>query len=460
MYRINFEEPVHAHFIGIGGISMSGLAEILLKEGFAISGSDYQESALTQHLANLGAKIYYGQKAENLQEEIPAFVIYTAAVKEDNPEYQEAIKQNLPLLSRADLLGQLMANYPISTGIAGTHGKTTTTSMLSEILLDCGKNPTISVGGIMKRIHGNTYVGDSPYFITEACEYTNTFFSLYPTYGIILNIAEDHMDFFKDIHDIRHSFRIYAEHIKPNGSLIINGAIPKLSYLTENLTCNVITFGLSPEYDYYATNIQYDNFGCPSYDLCIQGLPATRITLKVTGEHNILNSLAAAAAAQAMEISLDSIRTALASFEGTDRRFQKKGEVKGCTIIDDYAHHPDEIRATLTAARNYPHNHIWCIFQPHTYSRTKAFLKDFAQALSLADNIVLADIYPARETDTLGISSLHIQEELKALGKESYYFSTFEEIKKFILENCINGDLLITMGAGDIVKVGEKLLGQ
>ena len=460
MYQINFEEPVHAHFIGIGGISMSGLAEILLKEGFAISGSDYHESGLTKHLANLGAKIYYEQKAENLQEEIPAFVVYTAAIKEDNPEYQEAVKQNLPLLSRADLLGQIMANYPLSAGIAGTHGKTTTTSMLSEILLDCGKNPTISVGGIMKRIHGNTYVGDSPYFITEACEYTNSFFSLYPTFGIILNITEDHMDFFKDIHDIRHSFRIYAEHIPANGTLIINGSIPKLSYLTENLPCNVITFGLDSTFDYYATNIQYDNFGCTSYDLCIQGLPAARITLKVSGEHNILNSLAAIAAAQAMEISLDSISSALASFEGTDRRFQKKGEVKGCMVIDDYAHHPDEIRATLTAARNYPHNHIWCIFQPHTYSRTKAFLKDFAQALSLADTIVLADIYPARETDTLGISSLHIKEELESIGKESYYFSTFEEIEKFILENCINGDLLITMGAGDIVNVGEALLSQ
>ncbi len=458
MYKINFEEPVHVHFIGIGGISMSGLAEILLKEGFAISGSDSHSSPLTDHLADLGARIYYGQKEENLQEEIPAFVVYTAAVKEDNPEYQEAVRQNLPLLSRAELLGQIMANYPISAGIAGTHGKTTTTSMLSEILLDCGKDPTISVGGIMKRINGNIYVGDSPYFIAEACEYTNSFFSLNPTIGIILNVFADHLDFFKDMNDIRHSFRIYAEHIPADGTLVINGTIPQLSYFTEGLSCRIVTFGLDACFDYSAANIKYDSYAHPEYDLYIQGHFASHVTLNVTGEHNVLNSLAAIAAAQTMGVSIEAIVSGLAAYEGTDRRFQKKGEVNGCTVIDDYAHHPDEIRATLTAARNYPHNRIWCIFQPHTYSRTKAFLKDFASALALADEIVLAEIYPARETDTLGISSLTLKEELAALGKEAHYFSTFKEIEHYVLNNCINGDLLITMGAGDIVNVGEALI--
>ncbi|MBO5278641.1 MAG: UDP-N-acetylmuramate--L-alanine ligase [Lachnospiraceae bacterium] len=458
MYKINFEEPVHVHFIGIGGISMSGLAEILLKEGFAISGSDASESDLTRHLASLGAKIYHGQRAENLQEEIPAFVVYTAAVKKDNPEYQEAVKQGLPLLSRAELLGQIMSNYPISAGIAGTHGKTTTTSMLSQILMDCGKNPTITVGGILKRIGGNIHVGDSPYFVTEACEYTNSFFSLKPTIGIILNVMADHLDFFKDIDDIRHSFRVYAENISDNGTLIINGSTPELSYFTEGLQCDVITFGLNPAFDYSAANIVYDDFGCPEYDLFIQGKFVSRVKLKITGEHNVVNSLAAVAAALLMDVPMEAVLTGIAAYEGTDRRFQKKGEVNGCTVIDDYAHHPDEIRATLKAAANYPHNRIWCIFQPHTYTRTKAFLKEFAQALALADEVVLAEIYPARETDTLGISSLNLKEELNAIGKNAHYFSTFEEIEKFILENCINGDLLITMGAGDIVNVGEALI--
>lgn len=459
MYNINFEDPVHAHFIGIGGISMSGLAEILLTEGFAISGSDEHESALTRRLSGLGAKVYYGQRAENLQEEIPAFVVYTAAVKQDNPEYQEAVRQRLPLLSRAELLGQIMANYPISAGIAGTHGKTTSSSMLSEILLDSNLDPTISVGGILKRTGSNTNVGNSPYFIAEACEYTNSFFSLKPTVGVILNVSEDHLDFFKDINDIRRSFRVYAENISPDGALVINGSIPQLSYFTEGLSCRTVTFGLNAGFDYSAANIAYDACDCPSYDLCIRGKRAAHITLKVVGEHNILNSLAAAAAAQSMNVPLENICTGLASYEGTDRRFQKKGEVKGCAVIDDYAHHPEEIRATLTAARNYPHNRIWCIFQPHTYTRTKAFLKEFAQALTLADEIVLAEIYPARETDTLGVSSLDLKKELSQLGKNSHYFSTFEEIENFVLEHCINGDLLITMGAGDIVNVGEALIG-
>lgn len=458
MYQINFEEPVHVHFIGIGGISMSGLAEILLKEGFAISGSDAHESALTRHLADLGAKIYYGQKAENLQVEIPSFVVYTAAVKADNPEYAQAVRQGLPLLSRAELLGQIMANYPVSAGIAGTHGKTTTTSMLAEIFMDCDKNPTISVGGIMKRIGGNIHVGDSPYFITEACEYTNSFFSLRPTIGIILNVMADHLDFFKDIEDIRHSFRVYAENIADDGTLVINGSIPELSYFTEGLSCAVVTFGLDKSFDYSAEHITYDELGHPSYDLYIRGEFSMRITLSITGEHNVVNSLSAIAAARAMQLPLEAIAAGIAAYTGTDRRFQKKGEVKGCTIIDDYAHHPDEIRATLRAAGHYPHNRVWCIFQPHTYTRTKALLHEFAEALCLADEIVLADIYPARETDTLGISSLNLKEAIAACGKTAHYFSTFEEIEAFVLEHCINGDLLITMGAGDIVNVGEALL--
>lgn len=458
MYRINFEEPVHVHFIGIGGISMSGLAEILLTEGFAISGSDSHESDLTRHLSRLGAKIYYGQRTENLQDEIPAFVVYTAAVKEDNPEYREAVRQGLPLLTRAELLGQIMSNYPVSAGISGTHGKTTCTSMLSEILLDCGFNPTISVGGILKHTGSNIHIGDSPYFVTEACEYTNSFLSLHPSVGVILNIAADHLDFFKDIHDIRHSFREFARRISESGALILNGTISDLPYITDGLKCRIVTFGLNTDFDYSAADITSDSYGCPCFTLCIGGKPSGRVLLRLPGEHNIYNALAAAAAAHIMGTPADAICAGLSSYEGTERRFQKKGTVNGCTVIDDYAHHPDEIRATLTAARSCPHNRIFCIFQPHTYTRTKTFLKEFAQALSLADEIVLAEIYPARETDTLGISSANLQEELSLLGKKAACFSTFGEIEEYVLQNCINGDLLITMGAGDIVNVGEALI--
>ena len=456
-YQIDFNHPIEIHFIGIGGISMSGLAEVLLKAGFSITGSDWHQSNLTQHLEHLGAIIHYDQKPENITDSTRA-IVFTAAVKPENPEYQEAVKRNLPILSRAELLGQIMENYSISIGISGTHGKTTTTSMLSEIMLTAQLSPTISVGGILDCIHGNIHVGHSQYFITEACEYMNSFLSLYPKIGIILNICADHLDFFEDLNDIRCSFQHYTRNIPEHGTLIINGGIENLSYFTKGLSCKVVTFGLLPSCQFYAANITYNDFACGSYDLIINHNKAASITLSVPGEHNILNSLAAVAAAYEMQIPLSQIQSGLSNFQNANRRFEKKGETHGFTIVDDYAHHPDEIRATLTAAENYPHHKLWCIFQPHTYTRTKALLKEFAQTLSLADHVVLADIYSARETDTLGISSETLLNELKKLGTSCYYFNSFEKIEDFLFTHCENGDLLITMGAGDIVKVGESML--
>lgn len=457
MYKINFNHPVEIHFIGIGGISMSGLAEILLRAGFPVTGSDWHESELTRHLERLGAVIYYGQRAENITDATQV-IVFTAAVKPENPEYQEAVRRGLPILSRAELLGQIMENYSTSIGVSGTHGKTTTTSMLSEIMLEAEMSPTISVGGILDRIHGNIHVGNSSYFITEACEYTNSFLSFYPTIGIILNICADHLDFFKDLDDIRNSFHKYANNIPDSGTLIINGDIENLSDFTADLTCKIVTFGLTPSCEFSAANIMYDTFACGSYDLMINGTLAAHITLSVPGEHNIINSLAAIAASYEMQIPLEKIQRGLSGFQNADRRFQKKGKTHGFTIIDDYAHHPDEIRATLTAAKNYPHRELWCVFQPHTYTRTKLLLKEFAQALSLADHVVLADIYSARETDTLGISSETLLEELKKLGSSCYYFDSFKKIEDFLFAHCINDDLLITMGAGDVVNIGESML--
>ena len=456
-YQIDFNHPIEIHFIGIGGISMSGLAEVLLKAGFSVTGSDWHSSDLTKHLEKLGAKIFYGQKPEHISDSTKA-IVFTAAVKPENPEYQEAVKRNLPILSRAELLGQIMENYSISIGVSGTHGKTTTTSMLSEIMLSANLSPTISVGGILDCIHGNIYVGHSQYFITEACEYKNSFLSLYPSIGIILNVCADHLDFFEDLNDIRRSFRHYTKNIPDHGTLIINGCIENLSYFTEGLSCHVVTFGLLPSCQFYAANITYDAFACGSYDLIIQQNFAARITLSAPGEHNILNSLAAIAAAYEMQIPLVQIQNGLSNFHNANRRFEKKGETHGFTIIDDYAHHPDEICATLTAAKNYPHRKLWCVFQPHTYTRTKALLKEFAKALSLADYVVLADIFSARETDTLGISSETLLNELKKLGASCYYLDSFQKIEDFLFAHCQENDLLITMGAGDIVAIGESML--
>ncbi len=459
MYKINFKQPIHLHFIGIGGISMSGLAEILLKENFHISGSDSRESELTKKLEKLGADIFYGQRASNIKDNTDA-VVYTAAIHPDNPELKAAVEKQIPTLSRAELLGQIMANYKQSIAVSGTHGKTTTTSMITHILLEACTDPTVSVGGLLKSIDGNIRVGESEVFLTEACEYTNSFLNFYPKYALILNIEEDHLDFFRDLEDIRCSFQKFAGNIPKEGTLIVNGEIEDYQDLTNDLNCKVVTYGLDSSESYYADHVIFNTKGCGNFTLMHENTAIGSISMNVPGRHNVSNALAACALALELNIPFESIQEALAGFGGTARRFEHKGTLGGITIVDDYAHHPTEITATLTAAKNSEHNRIVCVFQPHTYTRTKAFLKEFAHALSAADLIVLADIYAAREQNTIGISSQDLQKELQNLGCECYYFPSFDEIENFLLKKCIHGDLLITMGAGDIVQVGEHLLGK
>ncbi|MBR3574102.1 MAG: UDP-N-acetylmuramate--L-alanine ligase [Lachnospiraceae bacterium] len=483
MYTLDFSKPVKVYFVGIGGISMSGLAVILKRAGFDVSGSDRDRSEVTENLEREGIKVFYGQKSENVTADIDVAVL-TAAIRPDNPEYKQIEALNIPKLTRAELLGQLMRNYGTSIAISGTHGKTTTTSMISEILLAEDADPTISVGGMLPSIGGNIRVGGRDYFVTEACEYTNSFLSLFPDIALILNVEEDHLDFFKDLDDIRASFRKFADLVPENGTLIINSHIENIRYFTEGLKCKVLTFGLTEngslssgassaektgtsEFavktapDYTAANITKDALGNPTFDVIVKGEKAFTVKLSVPGDHNILNALAACAFADAAGIDRTVTAAALEKFEGTDRRFQKKGKIAGgVTLIDDYAHHPTEIRATMKAALSIEKKTLWVVFQPHTYTRTKAFFDDFADALSLADKVVLADIYAARETDTLGISSKLLAEALAERGTESYYFPSFEEIEKFLLKNCQEGDVLITMGAGDVYKIGDSLLGR
>ncbi len=457
MYKIDFNRPEHVHFIGIGGISMSGLAEILLDEHFTVSGSDTRRSALTDKLEEEGARIVYEQKAENLTDDIDV-VVYTAAIHEDNEEYSAAKEKGLPMLSRAELLGQLMANYDMPIAVSGTHGKTTTTSMLSMILLEADLDPTISVGGMLPAINGNIRVGNSEYLVTEACEYTNSFLHFFPKISLILNIDEDHLDFFKDLDDIRHSFRQFAELLPADGTLIINGEIDRLEEITEGLPCRVLTYGSDSSFDYSATNVQLDEKGQASFDYVKDGIFVDRISLSISGSHNVSNALAALAASDVLGIPVKTARSALMDFHGTSRRFEYKGTFNNVTVIDDYAHHPTEIKATLDAARHYPHREIWCIFQPHTYTRAKALFSEFVEALSGTDHVILADIYAARETDTLGVSSKMIADSIRENGTDAYYFPTFEEIEDFCRENCREGDLLITMGAGDVTNIGDALL--
>ena len=458
MYTIDFTKPCHIYFVGIGGISMSGLAELLQSEGFRVSGSDWHSSPITQHLEDMGISIKYGESASHISDDIDCAVL-TSAVQDSNLEFQAIKAKNIPYMLRADLLGQIMKNYGMPIAISGTHGKTTTTSMVSEILLKADTDPTLAIGGILKTIGGNMRIGNSDFFVTEACEYTNSFLSFFPKYSLILNIEEDHLDFFKDLADIRNSFRKFALLLPADGALIINGDIENYEEITEGLSCKVITFGHKDNCDYKLSDLSYTDNGYPQFSVCTpNGL--RQMQLQVPGEHNVMNAMASLALADLLSIDYTITSDALSNFHGTNRRFEYKGTVGGVTIIDDYAHHPTEITTTLEAAQKYPHHTLWCVFQPHTYTRTKAFMDDFAKALALSDRVVLTDIYAAREKDNLGISSRDLQKCIQNLGKECFYFPTFDEVENFLLENCIKDDMLITMGAGDVYKIGETLLGK
>ena len=455
--HIDFSTAKHIYFIGIGGISMSALARILVQKGINVSGSDIKESELTKKLEGEGIEVKYTQVAENITPDID-HVVYTAAISKDNPELKKAQELNIPLVNRASLLSDIMKGYKYSIGVSGTHGKTSTTSMLSHILIEAKKDPTISVGGMLPLIGGNLKIGKEEFFLTEACEYTNSFLELSPNVEVILNIEADHLDFFKDLDDIRKSFKKFIAKLDDNGILVINEKISNKEELLDGFSGKVYSFGLGKGY-VNAKNINYDFEGKAEFDLYVEDKYTGKIKLSVYGEHNILNALAAIATGMALDISLEDIKRGLEGYGGVHRRFEIKGTVKGLTVIDDYAHHPGEIEATIEAAKKLKYKRLCVVFQPHTYSRTKALLEDFARVLSKADLVVLADIYAAREKDTLGVSSKDIETLINKKSQKAYYFPTFDEIESFVLSKLDKGDICITMGAGDIYKLGEDILG-
>ncbi|MBE5953164.1 MAG: UDP-N-acetylmuramate--L-alanine ligase [Lachnospiraceae bacterium] len=458
MYNIDFNKPCHVYFMGIGGISMSGLAEILLGEGFTISGSDMKESEITDSLKALGVKVNIGQVASNITDDID-LVVYTAAIKEDNEEFQAVIAKKLPILTRAQLLGQIMNNYKYGIAVSGTHGKTTTTAMMSHVLLQANTDPTITIGGILDAIGGNIRVGHSEYFVTEACEYTNSFHSFNPYISIILNVDEDHLDFFSGIDEIAESFKTFAQILPTDGLLVINGDMEHTAYITGELNCNIVTFGLNEGNKYQAKDITFDEEGHPSYTLVVDGKEVDTIYLHSTGIHNVINSLSVVAVSDFLEIDMEHIKAGLLECTSAKRRYEFKGVSKnGVTIIDDYAHHPTEIAATLEATKNTPHEKLWLIFQPHTYTRTYALLDKFAEVLAVADNVILADIYAAREKDTGIISSKDLCEKINSIGGNAIHIGDFLSIEKFVEKSCKKNDLLITMGAGNVDIIGDSLL--
>lgn len=455
MYQIDFKKPMHIHFIGIGGISMSGLASILLKQHFKVSGSDAHESELTKQLEAEGAILYYGQRASNL-DDTPDLVVYTAAIHPDNPEYAAAVAKQIPMLSRAELLGQMMHNFKTPVAISGTHGKTTTTSMASYIFLEADMDPTISVGGILDAIGGNIRVGGHDTFLTEACEYTNSFLHFFPKISVILNIDADHLDFFKDLEDIKHSFRCFAERVPAEtGTVIANYDDANTMDALRGIARKVITFGLNAKADVYAQNIVHRG-SVSEFDIYHQGNYFAHVTLHVPGIHNVRNALAATAAAIVLGVSPNAVKYGLAGFEGAGRRFDYKGKFQGADLYDDYAHHPSELRALLDAVDTLNYQRTIVVFQPHTYSRTAKLFNDFVEQLRRPTIVYLAEIYAAREKNTIGISSADLAAQIPG----AKFYPTFAEIERELRRIARPGDIILTVGAGDVFRIGEHLLQQ
>lgn len=444
----------HVHFIGIGGISMSGLAEILQRDGYTVSGSDWFASDITRQLSEKGIEIMLGNDAAHITDDID-LIVYTVAVKPNNPEFMAAQAKKIPCIDRASLLGIIMKGYEYSIAVAGVHGKTSTTAIISEMLLAAKLDPTISIGGFMESIGSNFRIGDSPYMVLEANEYYDDFLRFFPHVGIILNIDADHLDYFVTFERLVDSFRLFAQNIPSDGALIIHKDSQCFDEIVTGLTCRVITY--ADEDSFWARDVRYDENGLPSFYIMQAEKEITHIKLKLRGKHNIDNALAAAAVASFYGIPADGISQA----SGTKRRFEHKGMWGAVSIVDDYAHHPTEVKAALSAAANGASKRIVCAFQPHMYSRTQSLLDEFSAAFEQADVILILPVYAAREVATGPDPNYLVKQLTKGInnhGKEAYFFDSFEAAALWLKNNCRDGDLLITMGAGDINVLGEGLI--
>lgn len=450
--------PHRIHFIGIDGISMSGIATILQSRGHFISGSDYKTSPPTQRLIKRGTLYLNGQSANNIEIAKPDMVIYTAAIKMDNIELVTARERGIPTVDRATFLGLMTREYKQSIGVAGSHGKTTTTAMLAQCLQYADADPTALVGGELAAINGNVRVGQSQVFLTEACEYVESFLKLNPYIGLILNVDMDHGDYFRDLDHVISAFAKFASVINPEGTLIIGEEAAKLEIIRNNSSAKLVTFGIGEHAVWQASHIQLSS-GRSSFTAHKEGVPQLNVQLQIPGVHNVLNALACIATCDVLQLNLFPVASALADYGGTHRRFEIKGHSKGALIVDDYAHHPREIEATLQAARTYNPQHIVVVFQPHTYTRTLNFLDDFAHSLKSADVVIITDIYPAREPDIYGVHSRDLVDALKSLKHPAaHYARTFTEAANLAYALMQPDDLVFSMGAGPVDEVADLLL--
>jgi len=458
MLLTNLEKGKTIHFIGIGGVSMSGLAEIALNMGYKIKGSDAVESETTEKLTKNGIKVYIGQKAENVIGS--DLVVYTAAVKKDNPEYVETKNRNLLLMERSEFMGELTKMYKETIGISGTHGKTTTTSMISLCFTNANLDPTIQVGADFKQIGGNYRVGNSPYFIIESCEYVESFLHFHPKTAIILNIEEDHLDYYKDINHIKSAFHKFAALVPKDGYVIYNADDSKCIEAVQNLDCNLTSFGINNSTaNWTATNIKLNDTGFYSFT-ATNGYKSIDINLNVVGYHNIQNSLATIACADIYKIDLNIVKKSLEAFKGAERRFEYRGMINGAKVYDDYAHHPTEIKATIESALKLPHNKIYTIFQPHTYSRTKSLFNEFVKTFTDSDCALFLDIYASRESLDTSITTQMLVDEINNSSENpnALYVSSFDEAIEYIKNNAKEGDIVLTIGAGTVTKISHELV--
>ncbi|MBR5708418.1 MAG: UDP-N-acetylmuramate--L-alanine ligase [Oscillospiraceae bacterium] len=437
------------HLVGIGGVSMSPLAEVLARRGLVISGSDMRESETTRHLAELGIDVKIGHAPENIDG--AEFIVRTAAARDDNVEIAEARRRGIPVFERAEAWGAIMREYKNAICISGTHGKTTTTSMVTHILMAAQKDPTVMIGGTLPLLHSCYRVGHGETIVLESCEYYNSFHSFFPTVAVVLNVDEDHLDFFKDIEDIKRSFRKFCEMTPPDGTVVYNADDANTVSALAGIDRRTITFGLKETADVRAVDIELGRE--TSFTVVCKGVEFCRLKLRLTGLHNVKNALAAIAVAICGHIPGSAVVEGLTAFSGADRRLQFKGKINGADIYDDYAHNPGELDALFAAVAQMGYKRVVCAFQPHTYSRTKLLMEDFVKQLSKPDVLVLAEIYAARETNTFGISSRDLQARLPG----SEYCADLGELEAKLREIASPGDIVLTVGAGDVYRVGEKL---
>ena len=436
------------HLIGIGGSSMSGLAEMLIDQGYAVSGSDRDNGYLIGDVKARGAEVFIGHRAENVHG--ADLVVFSAAIPADNPERAEAERLGIPTMERAYLLGQLMEGYDRAVGICGAHGKTTTTAMLSQMLMEHGMDPSIHIGGKLDAIGGSTRVGHSDLFIAEACEYNRSFLRMRPTVAVVLNIDADHLDCYRDLDEIEETFGQFLRLLPEDGIAVANGDDPRARRQTERLACGKIFFGLGEENDWRAENLREDDRGYARFDLTCRGRFMTSVTMGVPGLFNVMNGLAALAAADALGLPAEKAAESLARFTGAHRRFELTDVIDGVEIFHDYGHNPTEMRNALSIARKRCRGRLWAVMQPHTFSRVRTLFEDYLTCTEAADHTLVTDICAAREKDPGDLNSGMLVEGMRKHGIDAVWTPSFDDTERYLKEHWQAGDLVLTMGCGDI----------